>query len=140
MPRINQLVKYPRKKKVYKNNTIFKGHPQKAMIVTKILVLSPKKPNSANRKAAKGKVRVKNKYGVIKTVEKTAYINGEGHSIKPNAKVLIKNGGPQDVPGVSGGQIIRGPRDALPPTVVRNQGRSHVGVKKPKGTKKQMSR
>lgn len=54
--------------------------------------MSPKKPNSGARKAA----RVKLTTG--KTV--LAYIQGEGHNLQEHSVVLVRGGRAQDLPGV----------------------------------------
>lgn len=130
MSTINQLVRNPRKKKLGKKSIVFNNSPQKAFIVKSIGIRTPKKPNSAQRKTAKGLIRIVNKFGKRVTIEKIAYIPGESHSIKPNAKVYVQNGGPQDLPGVQM-SIVRGRGDA---TGVENRkkGRSLYGVKRPK--------
>jgi small subunit ribosomal protein S12 len=84
--------------------------------------MTPKKPNSALRKVA----RVRLSTGV----EVTAYIGGEGHNLQEHSIVLVKGGGPRDLPGVRY-RILRG---ALDTQAVKNrkQARSKYGAKKEK--------
>ena len=65
--------------------------------------MTPKKPNSALRKIAR--VRLTN------SMEVTAYIPGEGHSLQEHSVVLIRGGRVKDLPGVRY-HIIRGALDA----------------------------
>jgi small subunit ribosomal protein S12 len=66
--------------------------PQKKGVCLKILLKSPKKPNSAKRKVAK--VKLTNKKIVF------AYIPGEGHSLQQFSTVLMRGGRVKDLPGV----------------------------------------
>ena len=86
MPTINQLVRQGRQKSVVKSkapalgkgrNLLLKkeikvNSPQKKGVCTRVSIMTPKKPNSANRKYAR--VRLSNGFEV------TAYIGGEGHN------------------------------------------------------------
>ena len=137
MPTINQLVRKgrvttKRKGKApalrFTYNTLKgttqqgKGAPQKRGVCLQVKTVTPKKPNSALRKIAR--VRLTN------TMEVTAYIPGEGHTLQEHSVVLIRGGRVKDLPGVRY-HIIRG---ALDSTGVegRRQGRSLYGTKKPK--------
>ena len=85
MPTINQLVRQGRQQLEFKSkapalgkgrNSLLKketkvNSPQKKGVCTRVSIMTPKKPNSANRKYAR--VRLSNGYEV------TAYIGGEGH-------------------------------------------------------------
>jgi small subunit ribosomal protein S12 len=136
MPTIEQLVKHKRNSKVYKSKSpaLQRGYnslhkratsiacPQKRGVCTKVAIMTPKKPNSANRKFA----RVKLSNGL----EVTAYIPGIGHTLQEHSVVLIRGGRVKDLPGVRY-HIIRGTLDS---TGVNNrkQARSRYGAKKPK--------
>ena len=123
MPSINQLVRYGRKSKVYKSKApALEGGPHCAGVCTRVYVRAPKKPNSANRKVSK--VRLRNGREV------TVYIPGEGHNLQEHSVVLIKGGGPKDMPGVQY-TIVRGVLDARG-VEGRKQGRSEYGTKKQK--------
>jgi small subunit ribosomal protein S12 len=82
--------------------------------------MTPKKPNSAQRKYAK--VRLTNKKEVL------AYIPGEGHNLQEHSVVLVKGGRVKDLPGV-GYHIVRGKLDTQGVTK-RTQQRSKYGAKK----------
>jgi small subunit ribosomal protein S12 len=84
--------------------------------------MTPKKPNSALRKIAR--VRLTN------TMEVTAYIPGEGHSLQEHSVVLIRGGRVKDLPGVRY-HIVRGALDASG-VVNRKRGRSKYGARKVK--------
>ncbi|MDR2760235.1 MAG: 30S ribosomal protein S12, partial [Rickettsiales bacterium] len=82
MPTINQLVRKPRKKKVFKNKTpAMENCPQVRGVCLKVYTTTPKKPNSAIRKVAR--VRLSNKNEVI------AYIPGEGHNLQEHSVIAI---------------------------------------------------
>jgi len=136
MPTIAQLVRKGRTDKTYKSkspslnvgfNTLEKKYtdvssPQKRGVCTRVTTMTPKKPNSAQRKYAR--VRLSN------GLEVTAYIPGVGHSLQEHSVVLIRGGRVKDLPGVRY-HIIRGTLDAMG-VAKRNQARSKYGAKKPK--------
>lgn len=137
MPTISQLINGCRRTKKRKTKApALQGCPQKRGTVLKVYVVSPKKPNSANRCVCR--VRLTNGFVV------TAYIPGERNNIVEHATVLIRGGRVKDLPGVRY-HIVRGALDASPaagPTttsqnnVYRNQSRSKYGVAKAKPVKK----
>ena len=102
MPTINQRIRLKTKKKVKNKKTILNGCPQKSGTCTLVTTTSPRKPNSAQRKIAK--VKLSN------GKEITAYIRGEGHSLKEHSKVLVQGGKVADLPGVRY-RIVAGARD-----------------------------
>lgn len=135
MPTINQLVRKGRKRTTRKTkapalrftyNTLKNqlvrgaGSPQKRGVCTQVRTMTPKKPNSALRKIAR--VRLTN------TIEVTAYIPGEGHTLQEHSVVLIRGGRVRDLPGVRY-HIIRGALDAQG-VGGRQRGRSKYGTRK----------
>jgi small subunit ribosomal protein S12 len=138
VPTINQLVRKGRTQKKVKSKApalqyIFnskkqrrirqeKGAPQKRGVCTVVRTMTPKKPNSALRKIAR--VRLSN------TIEVTAYIPGEGHTLQEHSVVMVRGGRVKDLPGVRY-HIVRGSLDT---TGVNNrkQARSKYGTKRPK--------
>jgi len=137
MPTVNQLVRKGRRKARKKTKApalgwaynSLKGRmeqgnnsPQKRGVCTAVKTVTPKKPNSALRKVAR--VRLTN------TIEVTAYIPGEGHSLQEHSVVLIEGGRVKDLPGVRY-HIIRGTLDAEG-VEGRRQSRSRYGAKQPK--------
>ncbi|SHL01837.1 SSU ribosomal protein S12P [Pseudonocardia thermophila] len=123
MPTISQLVRKGRQDKPTKVKTkALAGSPQRRGVCTRVYTTTPRKPNSALRKVA----RVKLSNGI----EVTAYIPGEGHNLQEHSIVLVKGGGPRDLPGVRY-RILRG---ALDTQAVKNrkQARSKYGAKKEK--------
>ena len=84
--------------------------------------MTPKKPNSALRKIARGRL--------TNGVEVTAYIGGEGHNLQEHSVVLIRGGRVKDLPGVRY-HVIRGALDTVG-VDGRRQGRSKYGAKKAK--------
>lgn len=123
MPTINQLIRKGRKRVVNKTKArALQSCPQKRGVCTRVMTVTPKKPNSALRKVAR--VRLTN------GIEVTAYIPGIGHNLQEHSVVLIRGGRVKDLPGVRY-HIIRGAKDTLG-VVDRKQGRSKYGAKKPK--------
>lgn len=123
MPTINQLVRRGRKAAVKKTKSpALQSCPQKRGVCTRVMTITPKKPNSALRKVAR--VRLSN------GIEVTAYIPGIGHNLQEHSVVVIRGGRVKDLPGVRY-HIIRGTKDTLG-VDGRMQARSKYGTKKPK--------
>ncbi len=123
MPTINQLVRKGRKVTTEQSDTpALKGSPQKRGVCTAVRTFTPKKPNSALRKAAR--VRLTN------GMEVTAYIPGIGHNLQEHSVVLVRGGRVKDLPGVRY-HIVRGALDTAG-VQDRGQSRSKYGAKKPK--------
>jgi len=123
MPTINQLIRHGRKSKIKKSKSpALKKCPQKRGVCTRVMTVTPKKPNSALRKVAR--VRLTN------GIEVTAYIPGIGHNLQEHSAVLVRGGRVKDLPGVRY-HIVRGALDALG-VEDRKKGRSRYGTKKPK--------
>lgn len=103
MPTINQLCKNKRKSKKKLNRTpALEKCPQKKGICTKLILRTPKKPNSALRKLAQ--LRLTNNKKVF------AYIPGEGHNLQTYSTVIIRGGRVKDLPGVKY-HLVRGMLD-----------------------------
>ncbi len=123
MPTINQLIRKGRKKILKKTKTpALDACPQKRGVCTRVMTVTPKKPNSALRKVAR--VRLTN------GIEVTAYIPGIGHNLQEHSVVLLRGGRVKDLPGVRY-HIVRGAKDTLG-VDDRKKGRSKYGTKKPK--------
>ena len=91
MSTVNQLVRKPRKSKVYKSNVpALEACPQKRGVCTRVYTTTPKKPNSALRKVAR--VRLTNGFEV------SSYIGGEGHNLQEHSVVVIRGGRVKDLP------------------------------------------
>jgi small subunit ribosomal protein S12 len=122
VPTVNQLVRKGRKAAQDKTKTpALQGSPQRRGVCTRVFTRTPKKPNSALRKAAR--VRLTN------GVEITAYIPGEGHNLQEHSVVLVRGGRVKDLPGIRY-KIIRAALDAAGVSD-RRQGRSKYGAKRP---------
>jgi small subunit ribosomal protein S12 len=123
MPTINQLVRMGRKAASKKTKApALQNCPQKRGVCTRVMTMTPKKPNSALRKVAR--VRLSN------GIDVTAYIPGIGHNLQEHSVVLIRGGRVKDLPGVRY-HIIRGVKDTLG-VEDRKKARSKYGAKKPK--------
>ena len=123
MPTINQLIRKGRTQSTHKTKSpALEGCPQKRGVCTKVMTVTPKKPNSALRKVAR--VRLSN------GIEVTAYIPGIGHNLQEHSVVLIRGGRVKDLPGVRY-HIIRGTKDTQGVND-RKRSRSKYGTKKPK--------
>lgn len=117
----NQLYKKRRLKRKFINKTpALEKCPQKKGICLKLVVRTPKKPNSALRKLAK--LKLSNKKVVY------AYIPGEGHNLQEYSTVLIRGGKVKDLPGVKY-HLIRGKFDFIG-LKNRKTSRSKYGTKK----------
>lgn len=123
MPTINQLIRHGREQKRKKSKSpALRGCPQKRGVCTRVMTVTPKKPNSALRKVAR--VRLTN------GIEVTAYIPGIGHNLQEHSAVLVRGGRIKDLPGVRY-HIVRGTLDSLG-VEDRRKGRSKYGSKRPK--------
>src|SRR5574339_523403 len=121
MPTINQLVRKPRKqKRTFSKSPVLDKCPQKRGVCLQVKTMTPKKPNSALRKIARGRLS--------NTKEVTVYIPGEGHNLQEHSIVLVRGGRVRDLPGVRY-HIVRGALDTLGVTG-RKQSRSKYGAKK----------
>lgn len=123
MPTINQLIRKGRKRQLSKTKSpALQGSPQKRGVCTRVMTVTPKKPNSALRKVAR--VRL------VNGMEATAYIPGIGHNLQEHSVVLLRGGRVKDLPGVRY-HIVRGARDTLG-VEDRKKARSKYGTKRPK--------
>ena len=123
MPTINQLIRKGRTSTTSKTKSpALEGCPQKRGVCTRVMTVTPKKPNSALRKVAR--VRLSN------GIEVTAYIPGIGHNLQEHSVVLIRGGRVKDLPGVRY-HIVRASKDTLG-VADRKRSRSKYGAKKPK--------
>jgi len=123
MPTINQLIKQGREDKSKRSKSpALKKCPQKRGVCTRVMTVTPKKPNSALRKVAR--VRL------VNGIEITAYIPGVGHNLQEHSAVLVRGGRVKDIPGVRY-HIVRGALDTLGVND-RKKSRSKYGTKRPK--------
>jgi small subunit ribosomal protein S12 len=96
-------------------------NPQKKAIVVRVLTISPKKPNSANRRVVKARI-------INQKTRLTAKIRGENHNLQQHSTILIHGAKVRDLIGVSYA-VIRGKYDLLGVSN-RKTSRSLYGVKK----------
>jgi small subunit ribosomal protein S12 len=123
MPTINQLIRLGRKENKWRTKApALEECPQRRGVCTRVMTVTPKKPNSALRKVAR--VRLTN------GIEVTAYIPGVGHNLQEHSVVLIRGGRVKDLPGVRY-HIVRGAKDTLG-VEDRKKARSKYGAKRPK--------
>jgi small subunit ribosomal protein S12 len=123
MPTINQLIRLGRKVNTWRTKApALQECPQRRGVCTRVMTVTPKKPNSALRKVAR--VRLTN------GIEVTAYIPGVGHNLQEHSVVLIRGGRVKDLPGVRY-HIVRGAKDTLG-VEDRKKARSKYGAKRPK--------
>src|SRR5262249_8132808 len=124
MPTINQLVRYGREAVRKKSKTpAMQACPQKRGVCIRVYTTTPKKPNSALRKGARGRV--------TNGVGGTADISRVCHNLQEHSIVMIRGGRVKDLPGIRY-HIIRGSLDTAGVTG-RKQSRSKYGAKAPKG-------
>jgi len=119
MSSINFLSKHSRKFSFSRPALVLSGHPQLKGVCLRVVIIKPKKPNSALRKVAK----VKLSNGSIIH----AYIPGIGHNLQEHGVVLVRGGRVKDLPGVQY-KCIRGKFD-LSGVSNRKTSRSKYGVK-----------
>ncbi|MFA7567783.1 MAG: 30S ribosomal protein S12 [Alkalispirochaeta sp.] len=123
MPTINQLIRNGRVRQTKKTKSpALQNCPQKRGVCTRVMTVTPKKPNSALRKVAR--VRLSN------GIEVTAYIPGIGHNLQEHSVVLLRGGRVKDLPGVRY-HVVRGTKDTLG-VEDRRKARSKYGTKRPK--------
>lgn len=117
----NQLIRKVRKKKfrTQKNAALMKN-PFKRGVVLKLVIRTPKKPNSAMRKVA---------YLRLSTQRRVyATIPGEKHNLQDHSVVLVRGGRARDVPGLKY-KLVRGVYD-FSGQEGRKKRRSKYGVPK----------
>ena len=102
---------------------ILKRSPQAKGIVTRVVTMSPKKPNSAIRHVAK--------IGLMNGLKLTARVPGKGYLCTKYNRILVEGGRANDLPGV-GYTAIRGVYD-FSPVVGKVKRRSVYGVSRPNG-------
>lgn len=112
---------FPNKRKNSKAPDL-QNSPFKKGVVLRVMIVKPKKPNSALRKCCR--VRLSNGKVI------SALIPGEGHNLSEHNIVLVRGGRVQDTPGIKY-HLVRGTLD-LAGVANRMTSRSKYGVKKPK--------
>ena len=122
MVSLNQLIVNSRVIKLKKSNSPrLNQNPQKKAVCLRVLTISPKKPNSANRRILKSRVA----NSKIKLIAK---IPGESHNLQQHSTVLLRGARARDLIGVNY-SAIRGKYDLLG-VINRKNSRSRYGVKK----------
>jgi small subunit ribosomal protein S12 len=122
MPNLTQIIFTPRVKKLKKSNSPkLNENPQKKAICVRVLTISPKKPNSANRRVVKARI-------INSKTRLTAKIPGESHNLQQHSTILVHGAKVKDLIGVSYA-AIRGKYDLLGVSN-RKTRRSLYGVKK----------
>lgn len=122
MPTLNQVSLCCRLRKKNKTSSPkLNKNPQKKAIVVRVLTISPKKPNSANRRVVKARI-------INQKTRLTAKIRGENHNLQQHSTILIHGAKVRDLIGVSYA-VIRGKYDLLGVSN-RKTSRSLYGVKK----------
>ena len=95
--------------------------PQLKVVTLKVLTMSPKKPNSANRRIIKSRSILSNQSNI-------GYVPGEGHNLQQHSTVLLQHDRLRDLIGVKH-SVIRGKFDLIG-VLNRKTSRSLYGVKK----------
>jgi small subunit ribosomal protein S12 len=109
------------KKAKQKASPKLRNNPQKRAVCLRVLTMSPKKPNSANRRVIKTSV-------LQYKTRLTAKIPGESHALQQHSTVLVHGARVRDLIGVSY-KAIRGKYD-LASVTNRKTSRSLYGSKK----------
>lgn len=109
-------------KRLLKRFSFLMHCPHKLAVCRKLIIASPKKPNSANRKVAKIQLPSTKRYLF-------AYIPGQcPHGLNPYSQALIRGGRVRDLPGIRY-KLVRGTFD-FKGVPERKTSRSKYGVKK----------
>ena len=114
----------------FSRTPILKRCPQVKGIVTRLTLMSPKKPNSAIRHVAK--------IDLVNGLRLTARMPGRGYLCSKYNRVLVEGGRANDLPGV-GYTAIRGVFD-FSPVVGKKKRTSVYGVSRPSGFSKHVRR
>ncbi len=128
MPTFNQLgreTRNPRKAKKKKNRAgALHKCPHKRGVCVKLMIMAPKKPNSAKRKITKVRITRGKKINV--------YIPGQGHDLREYSNVLVRGGRVKDLPGIQY-HLVKGKFDfSTWERIPRRNRRSKYGLSKPK--------
>jgi small subunit ribosomal protein S12 len=123
-------LKYTKPTNKSSRTPILKKCPQVKGIVTRVVTMSPKKPNSAIRHVAK--------IDLTNGLRLTARLPGRGYLCGKYSRVLVRGGRANDLPGV-GYTVIRGVYD-FSPVVGKVKRRSIYGVSRPSGHTKHIRR
>jgi small subunit ribosomal protein S12 len=99
-------------------------------LVVRVIVMNPKKPNSAIRHVAKVKM--------YKKPRVTARMPGSGFGVVKFNRVLVRGGRANDLPGV-GYSLVRGVYD-FSPRFGKKRSRSYYGVPRPESRVKHVRR
>lgn len=107
MPTFNQIFERRYRQTVIRSSKTpaLEKCPQKKGVCAKIVIRTPKKPNSALRKVASLKL-----FSTSRRV--FAYIPGETHTLKEYSIVLMRGGRVKDLPGLKY-HLVRGKFDFL---------------------------
>jgi len=119
------------KKKNFVSSLKLRGNPQLKGVVRRVVIMTPKKPNSALRHVAKV-LFYKNNLRV------TCRIIGKGFLPSKYNRALVKGGRANDLPGVRY-TLIRGAFD-IAPLYGKYKRRSIYGVPRPEGFTKHVRR
>jgi len=93
MSSLRQSAKLANIRKIHKTSVPrLQNCPQKHGVVSKVRIVTPKKPNSARRKVAR--VKLSNRLMI------TAKLVGQGHNLQSYSHVLVRGGRANDLPGV----------------------------------------
>lgn len=100
---------------------MLQNSPQKKGVVNLLMIITPRKPNSARRIGAKSTLAGTQHKKTI------CFINGGNHTLKKFSTILIQGRGARDLPGVYC-RAIRGVLD-FKATTIKKKRRSLYGVK-----------
>ena len=128
--KLKSNLKYKKPTSINSRTPILKQSPQVKGIVTRVVTMSPKKPNSAIRHVAK--------VDLTNGLKLTARLPGKGYLCGKYSRVLVEGGRANDLPGV-GYTLVRGVYD-FSPVVGKMKRRSVYGVSRPSGFSKHVRR
>lgn len=114
----------------YKLLPVLGSNPQKKGIVSKVVTMTPKKPNSAIRHVAK--------LNLVNLKRVTARLPGKGYLCARFNRVIIRAGRANDLPGVRS-TLVRGVLD-FPALFLKRKRRSIYGAARPDNFTKHVRR
>lgn len=120
MSTIHQSAKIRKNKNKTCSTRLLFNCPQRKGTISKLRLVSPKKPNSAKRRVAK--IRMNTGHNLI------AKVKGQGTTLQPYSVVLVCGGRANDVPGVRY-NLIKGALDfSWKEDYLRKKSRSKYGI------------
>lgn len=121
MSTLRQASRWRGRKTRHPKAAVLRRQPNKKGDVRRVMIITPKKPNSARRPA----VKILMSSGIAGI----AHVPGPGHNLRRHGDTLVRGRGARDLPGVNI-SCIRGKYDLLA-VLEKTKRRSIYGVSRP---------